>query len=213
MPCPSFRPDNIPAAYLETDVMTTPAKPRLLGISGSLRKASTNTAVLVALGEIVADRATLEIFPLGDLPLYNQDIDVEPPLAPVAALREALAAADGVVIASPEYNYGMSGVLKNALDWASRPYGKAKLTGKPVLTITVSPASTGGVRAQIQLNETLTAIAALVVLRPQAVIGSVFQKMTDGRFTDETALKFLAAGIDDLLRDIRKTGSVIKQEV
>jgi len=91
-----------------------------------------------------------------------------------------------VIIASPEYNYGMSGVLKNALDWASRPYGKAKLTGKPVLTVTVSPASTGGVRAQIQLNETLTAIAALVVLRPSGDRQRL-PEMTDGVFTDETA--------------------------
>ena len=188
------------------------SKPRLLGISGSLRKASTNTAILRALAETVADRATLEIFPLNDIPLYNQDIDVDPWPATVTALREAIAAADGVVISSPEYNYGMSGVLKNALDWASRPYGKAKLTGKPVLTITASAASTGGVRAQAQLNETLTAIAALVVLRPQAVIGSALQKMTDGKFTDETSLKFLSAAIDDLLRDIVKTQAVIKQE-
>jgi chromate reductase, NAD(P)H dehydrogenase (quinone) len=188
------------------------SKPRLLGISGSLRKASTNTAVLTALGEAVADKAVLEIFPLGDLPLYNQDIDVEPLPHAVEALRHAIARADGVIISSPEYNYGMSGVLKNALDWASRPYGKAMLTGKPVLTLTVSPASTGGVRAQIQLNESLTAIAALVVLRPQAVIGSVLGKMTDGKFTDETSLKFLIAAVDDLLRDIAKTQAVIKQE-
>jgi chromate reductase len=188
------------------------AKPRLLGISGSLRKASTNTAILKALASAVADRAALEIFPLNDIPLYDQDIDVEPPLLAVAAFREAIAKADGVVISSPEYNYGMSGVLKNALDWASRPYGNSRLTGKPVLTITASAASTGGVRAQGQLNETLTAIAALVVLRPQSVIGSVFQKMTDGKFTDETSLKFLSAAIDDLLRDIAKTQAVIHQE-
>ena len=188
------------------------AKPRLLGISGSLRKASTNTAILKALAEAVSDKATLDIFPLNDIPLYDQDIDVEPSWPAVAAFREAVVAADGVVISSPEYNYGMSGVLKNALDWASRPYGKSRLTGKPVLTITASAASTGGVRAQTQLNETLTAIAALVVLRPQSVIGSVFQKMTDGKFTDETSLKFLSAAIDDLLRDIAKTQAVIHQE-
>jgi chromate reductase, NAD(P)H dehydrogenase (quinone) len=188
------------------------SKPRLLGISGSLRKGSTNTAVLQALAGCIADRATLDLFWIGHLPLYNQDIDVEPPVEPVAALRAAIAAADGVVIASPEYNYGMSGVLKNALDWASRPYGRSNLTGKPTLTITVSPASTGAVRAQIQLNETLTAIAALVVLRPQAVIGSVFQKMSDGRFTDEAGLKFLNLAIDDLLRDIARKAAVITQE-
>ena len=188
------------------------AKPRLLGISGSLRKASTNTAILKALAEAIADRATLEIFPLNDIPLYDQDIDVEPSLPAVAAFRDAVGAADGVVVSSPEYNYGMSGVLKNALDWASRPYGKAKLTGKPVLTVTASAASTGGVRAQLQLNETLTAIAALIVLRPQSVIGSALKKMTDGKFTDEMSLEFLTAAVDDLLRDIAKTQSVIKQE-
>jgi chromate reductase len=195
-----------------TIVTEISGKPRLLGLSGSLRKASSNTAVLVALGAAVADRATLDLFPLGDLPLYNQDIDLELSLPAVAAFRAAVGAADGVVIASPEYNYGMSGVLKNALDWASRPYGKSNLTGKPVLTITVSPATTGGVRAQIQLNETLTAIAALVVLRPQAIIGQVHQKMQDGRFTDQTSLKFLGAAIDDLLRDIARTQAVIRQE-
>jgi chromate reductase len=187
-------------------------KPRLLAISGSLRKASSNTAILRALAEVVADKATIEIFPLDDLPLYNQDIDSDPWPPAVTALRDAIAASDGIIISSPEYNYGMSGVLKNALDWASRPYGKAKLTGKPVLTVTASMASTGGVRAQLQLNETLTAIAALVVLRPQAIIGSVLQKMTDGRFTDETSLKFLNAAVDDLIRDIAKTQAVIKQE-
>ena len=187
-------------------------KPRLLGISGSLRKASSNTAILTAVAEMIADKATLELFPLDDIPLYNQDIDVEPWPPAVTALRDAIAAADGVIISSPEYNYGMSGVLKNALDWASRPYGKAKLTGKPVLTVTASMASTGGVRAQLQLNETLTAIAALVVLRPQSIIGSVLQKMTDGRFTDEASLKFLNAAVDDLLRDIAKTQAVTKQE-
>ncbi len=187
-------------------------KPRLLGISGSLRKASANTAILNALGEAIADKATLEIFPLNDIPLYNQDIDIDPVPANVQAFRQAIAAADGIVISSPEYNYGMSGVLKNALDWASRPYGKATLTGKPVLTVTASVATTGGVRAQGQLNETLTAIAALVVLRPQSVIGAVLQKMTDGKFTDETSLKFLTAAIDDLLRDIAKTQAVVKQE-
>jgi chromate reductase len=189
------------------------AKPRLLGISGSLRKASSNTAILKALAGAIADKATLELFALHDIPLYDQDIDVEPPSPAVAAFRDAIAAADGVVISSPEYNYGMSGVLKNALDWASRPYGKSSLTGKPVLTITASAASTGGVRAQGQLNEALTAIAALVVLRPQSVIGSALQKMTDGKFTDETSLKFLSAAIDDLLRDIAKTQVVTRQEI
>jgi len=188
-------------------------QPRLLGLSGSLRKGSYNTAILAALSEIVANEATLELFPLNDVPLYDQDADTETPPEAISRLRAAVASADGLVIASPEYNAGMSGVLKNALDWISRPYGKSRLTGKPVLTLTSSPATTGGARAQAQLNETLTAIAAQIVLRPQAVIGSVHSKMSAGKFTDANSLQFLKAGVADLLRDIARYGSSISQEV
>jgi chromate reductase len=193
--------------------MTAPIKPRLLALSGSLRRQSYNTAILAALAEVVAAQANLELFPLNDVPLYDQDADTETPPAVIARLRVAVASANGIVIASPEYNAGMSGVLKNALDWISRPYGKSGLTGKPVLTITSSPATTGGARAQAQLNETLTAIAAQIVLRPQAVIGSVHTKMTEGRFTDADSLKFLKEGVADLLRDIERYGSAIRQEL
>lgn len=193
--------------------MTAPIKPRLLALSGSLRRQSYNTAILAALAEVVAAQANLELFPLNDVPLYDQDADTETPPAVIARLRVAVASANGIVIASPEYNAGMSGVLKNALDWISRPYGKSGLTGKPVLTITSSPATTGGARAQAQLNETLTAIAAQIVLRPQAVIGSVHTKITEGRFTDADSLKFLKEGVADLLRDIERYGSAIRQEL
>jgi len=193
--------------------MTAPIKPRLLALSGSLRRQSYNTAILAALAEVVAAQANLELFPRNDVPLYDQDADTETPPAVIARLRVAVASANGIVIASPEYNAGMSGVLKNALDWISRPYGKSGLTGKPVLTITSSPATTGGARAQAQLNETLTAIAAQIVLRPQAVIGSVHTKMTEGRFTDVDSLKFLKEGVADLLRDIERYGSAIRQEL
>ena len=192
--------------------MAVQIKPRLLGLSGSLRKGSYNSAILAALAEIVVGEASLDLFPLNDVPLYDQDSDTEAPPAVVVRLRAAVASADGVIIASPEYNAGMSGVLKNALDWISRPYGKSTLTGKPVLTLTSSPASTGGARAQAQLNETLTAIAAQIVLRPQAVIGSVHSKMTGGKFTDTKALHFLKEGVADLLRDIARLGSAVHQE-
>jgi len=191
--------------------MTLSPKPRLLGISGSLRKASYTSAILVALADTVQAHAALTIFPLNDVPLYNQETDTNTPPPSVAALRAAIGEADGIVIASPEYNAGMSGVLKNALDWASRPYGKSTLTGKPVLTLTASPASTGGARAQAQLNETLLAIAARLVLRPQAVIGAVHDKMTAGRFTDAKTLGFLKSGVDDLLWDIAHR-SLARQE-
>jgi chromate reductase, NAD(P)H dehydrogenase (quinone) len=188
------------------------SKPRLLGISGSLRKGSNNTAILSSLADAIRDRAELVVFPLNEVPLYDGDIDVDPVPAGVAALRQAIADADGVIIATPEYNYGMSGVLKNALDWASRPYGKATLTGKPVLTFSSSPAFTGGVRAQAQLNETLTAIAAQLVLRPQTVIASVHEKVKDGHLVDETTLGYLKAGVEDLLSNIERNAAVIRQE-
>ncbi len=110
-----------------------------------------------------------------------------------------MAGSDGVVIATPEYNHGVPGVLKNALDWASRPLGGAALTGKPVLVISVSPAFTGGVRAQAQVNETLLAIHSRPVLGPQVVIGNVADKVSDGRLTDEPSLRFALSAIDRLV--------------
>jgi len=176
---------------------------RLLGLSGSLRRASNSTAVLRGLKDALGLRATLDIFPLHAVPLYNEDDDAEHAPESVLALRSAVDTSDGVIMISPEYNHGMSGVLKNALDWASRPYGLSVLKGKPVLTMTASPAFTGGVRAQQQMNETLASIPARPVFRPQIVIGGVHEKVRDGRFIDEGALSFALAGVDDLIEEIR----------
>ena len=187
-------------------------RPVLLGISGSLRKGSHCTAILKNIVDAAESRATLEIFPLDAVPLYNQDLDNELPPESVTALRQAIERAAGLVIVTPEYNYGMSGVLKNALDWASRPYGKSKLKGKAVLTLSASPAFTGGVRAQAQLNETLLSNAALLVLRPQIVIGTVHEKIRDGRVVDQETARFLAEGLNDLLGDIASKATVADQE-
>src|SRR3979411_1529121 len=176
---------------------------RLLGLSGSLRRASNSTAVLRGLQNALAPKAALNIFPLHGMPLYNEDDDGEHAPESVHALRSAIETSDGVIMISPEYNHGMSGVLKNALDWASRPFGQSVLRGKPVLTMTASPAFTGGVRAQQQMNETLVSIPARLALRPQIVIGGVHEKVRDGRLVDEAALRFALAGVDDLLEEIR----------
>src|SRR5260370_31322067 len=138
----------------------------LLGLSGSLRRASNSTAVLRGLQDALAPRAALNIFPLHGMPLYNEDDDAEHAPESVRALRSAIEASDGVIMISPEYNHGMSGVLKNALSWASPPYGQSALRGKPVLTMTASPAFTGGGRAPEQMNETLISIPAHLVPRP-----------------------------------------------
>jgi chromate reductase, NAD(P)H dehydrogenase (quinone) len=176
---------------------------RVLGLSGSLRRASNSTAVLRGLQDALAPRVALKIFPLHATPLYNEDDDGEHAPESVRALRSAIETSDGMIMISPEYNHGMSGVLKNALDWASRPYGRSALGGKPVLTMTASPAFTGGVRAQQQMNETLVSIPARLVHRPQIVIGGVHEKVRDGRLVDEAALRFALAGVDDLLDEIR----------
>ena len=174
----------------------------LIGISGSLRRGSANSAVLHSIKEALTMHE-MEIFELNMIPLYNEDEDGEVASASVCNLRRKVAAADGVVLASPEYNYGMSGVLKNALDWLSRPYGKSALKGKPVLNLTVSPAFTGGVRAHQQLNETLTAIGAHTLVRPQIVIGSVQSKLSGNRLTDAATLEFALAGVEDLCREVK----------
>jgi chromate reductase len=175
----------------------------LLGLSGSLRRASNSTAVLRGLQDALGLRAALDIFPLHAIPLYNEDDDAEHAPESVRALRSAIEASDGVIMISPECNHGMSGVLKNALDWASRPFGRSALKSKPVLTMTASPAFTGGVRAQQQMNETLASIPARPVFRPQIVIGGVHEKVRDGRLIDEAALSFALAGVDDLIEEIR----------
>src|ERR1700747_932035 len=100
---------------------------QLLGLSGSLRRASNSTAVLRGLQDALAPRVALKIFPLHATPLYNEDDDGEHAPESVRALRSAIKTSDGMIMISPEYNHGMSGVLKNALDWASRPYGQSAL--------------------------------------------------------------------------------------
>lgn len=178
------------------------SKPRLLALSGSLRQASFSTAVLRGLADAAASRAEIVVHTLNDVPPYNQDLDTATPPDGVVALRAAIGGADGLIIVSPEFNYGLPGVLKNALDWASRPYGAATITGKPVLKATESPAFTGGARAQAPMNEVLLAIGARPLQRPQTVIAAVHEKIEEGRLVDEATLSFLLAGVDDLIRDI-----------
>jgi chromate reductase len=175
---------------------------RLLGISGSLRRDSYCTAILRTLGETIAQSATLEIFDLSSIPPYNEDEEGERSPQAVLDLRQALGKCDGVVLASPEFNHGMPGVLKNALDWASRPAYRSPFAGKPSLILTASPAFTGGVRAQSQIADTLTAMLAHVVAVPQVVIASVHEKMAHGRMTDSASLQYLAVAVDALANAI-----------
>jgi chromate reductase len=174
----------------------------LIGISGSLRRGSANSAVLHSIKDALAMH-DMEIFELNGIPLYNEDEDGDAACGSVRTLRRKIAAADAVVLASPEYNHGMSGVLKNALDWLSRPHGQSVLKAKPVLNLTASPAFTGGARAHQQMNETLAGMGAHTIIRPQIVIGGVYDKLSESRLTDAPTLAFVLAGVEDLVREVK----------
>jgi chromate reductase, NAD(P)H dehydrogenase (quinone) len=175
---------------------------RLLGIAGSLRRGSFSSAVLASLAERAPGDIAITCHSLGDVPLYNADDDTEAPPAGVRRLWQAIGGSDGLVIVTPEYNYGIPGVLKNALDWASRPGSGFCLRGKPVLTLSVSPGATGAARAHCQLVATLDAVLARALLRPQITIGAVADKVQEGRLTDPASLAAGLAGLDDLRQEI-----------
>jgi len=176
---------------------------RLLAISGSLRKDSFSTAILRGLKAHVTSH-DIDILTLNDVPPYNQDEDGETKPAGVAKLKSAIEQADGLIISSPEYNYGIPGVLKNAIDWASRPGFNSVLKGKTALIITSSPGATGGARAHAPIREALAATGVNVLPRAQATVIEVGKKVADNRLTDEKTLSFLAEGVEDLVREIRR---------
>jgi chromate reductase, NAD(P)H dehydrogenase (quinone) len=140
----------------------------LLGICGSLRKASTNRALLVAVGEALPEGASLTLFErLGELPIFNSDL-VDP--EPVVELKHAIAAADGLVIAVPEYNYSIPGGLKNALDWVSRPPATSPMRGKPVGLVGAASGMSGTIRAQLHLRQMLVYSDSPCLNQPEVLI-------------------------------------------
>ena len=174
----------------------------LLGLSGSLRRGSSSTAVLHTVAERLPADTVMTSVPLDPLPLYNEDEDRPEVLQAIEAFRSAIETADGLVVISPEYNHGISGVLKNAVDLVSRPGYESVLKNKPVLVMSTSNSPLGGVRAQLQLRETFASTLSRVVARRQIVIGQAPKKIVDGRLADEANLAFIADSIDDLLDEI-----------
>ena len=162
----------------------------ILGISGSLRRRSYNTALLETAAQLLPPGSTLEIFDLSSLPIYNQD-DEKPFPPAVEDFRHRLALADALLIASPEYNASITGALKNAIDWASRPPSQP-LNGKPAAIMGASTGNFGTLRAQLHLRQILTHVGALTLPKPEVLIaraGQVFAP--DGELVDETARGFL----------------------
>jgi len=165
---------------------------KILGISGSLRKASFNTAALRACRELMPQGMTLEIAEIGDIPMFNQDIFDAGLPAPAKRFRDAVTAADGVLIASPEYNFSLTPALKNAIDWASRPPNQS-WQDKPVAVFSASAGPLGGARVQYDMRRILGQLWAHVLPRPEVFIGSASTKFdAQGKLTDEATRKFLA---------------------
>ena len=168
-----------------------------------MRRESFSTAVLNTLREALASELTIERFDIGTLPLYNADLDGDHPPEPVRALKSAIAASQGLLIVSPEYSYGVPGVLKNALDWASRPAYQSVLKDKLAGIISVSRSFTGGVRAQGDLKRALYGSLARTLPWQEVVIGMVQDKVKNGKLTDETSLKFSLDLVRGLANEIR----------
>ncbi len=166
---------------------------KVLGISGSLRKASFNTGLLRAAQEIAPEGMEITMFDIKDLPFYNGDVEAEGDPASVIALKAAVRDADAVLFATPEYNWGTSGALKNAIDWASRDREKGSLMGKPA-TIIGAGGRAGTARAQMQIHETLAETGAVVMVKP----GVQIQAFAPGTFDSEGNL--IDEGTRELLR-------------
>jgi chromate reductase len=164
----------------------------ILGISGSLRKASWNTAALRAVSELLPEGNELGIAEIGDLPLMNQDLEQDGKFPePVERLRREIQAADALLFATPEYNASIPAPLKNAIDWGSRPANS--FAGKPAAIIGVSGGLLGTARGQYPLRQTLGVLSLQLLGQPEVFIGHGGQKFTDGELTDQATKDFLAA--------------------
>jgi chromate reductase, NAD(P)H dehydrogenase (quinone) len=174
---------------------------KVCGIAGSLRRDSYNRSLLAAAAGLAPERMTIAIFDrLGDVPLYDADVEARGDPEAVVALKSAIGEADALLIATPEYNHGIPGVLKNAIDWASRPPSRTVLAGKHTALIGASPGRTGTARAQLALRESLASTRTPILLGPELLVGEAQKKFAeDGTLSDDATRKFLRAHLERLL--------------
>jgi chromate reductase len=177
--------------------------PVLLGMSGSLRTGSYSNAILETLREKFAGRAELQLYDLAPIPLYNQDFegDKRPP-ADKRMLAD-IAEADGLVMCAPEFNHSIPGVLKNAIDWASRPSFQSVLAYKHVAIMATSRGPLGGARCLEHMKVALDSCLSRVTLAREVIITATESKIFDGRLVDETSLDFACGAVEALLTEIR----------
>jgi len=160
-------------------------KIKILGVVGSLRKDSYNHFALRAAQELLPEGAVLDLVELHGIPVFNQD-DEMTPSASVLAFKKQILVADAILFATPEYNYSVPGGLKNAIDWASRPYGDSVWLGKPAAIMGASVGSLGTARAQYHLRQILVSLNMPVVNQPEVMIGNAAKAFSlDGKLTDD----------------------------
>ena len=184
-----------------------PTTCNILGIAGSLRRESYNRSALRAAAQLVPAGARLDVFDLDGIPDFNQD-DEQPPPAKVAELKRRVRAADALLFVTPEYNYSIPGVLKNAIDWASRPYGDSAWSGKPAAIMGASLATIGTARAQYHLRQVFVFLDVHAVNQPEVMIGNAAAKFDGaGTLTDERtreAIRELLQNLVDLTERLRR---------
>lgn len=179
-------------------------KLKILGFAGSLRAGSYNKSLLRAAGEMLPNVSILEIFDLADIPPYNQDIEMDMP-PKVKEFKSKIREGDAILIATPEYNYSVPGALKNAIDWASRPYGDNSFDGKPVAIMSASPGMLGGVRAQYHLRQSFVYLNMYPVNGPDVVVNFAQQKFdANGNLVDQDTRKFLGQLLQNLVNWTRR---------
>lgn len=179
---------------------------RILGIAGSLRRASYNRAALRTATMLVPEGAILETFELDGIPAFNQDEEGNPP-AQVVELKRRIREADAILFVTPEYNYSVPGVLKNAIDWASRPYGDSAWNGKPVALMGASSGALGTARAQYHLRQSFVFLNMFPVNQPEVMISNAASRFDEeGNLTDDTTKEFIRRLLQNLVAWTQRIG-------
>jgi chromate reductase len=172
---------------------------RILGIAGSIRQDSYNRSALKAAASLAPEGATVEVFDIKDIPIYNQDLETEAPQA-VVDLKNKIREADAILFVTPEYNYSVPGVLKNAIDWASRPYGDNAWDGKPAAIMGASVGAIGTARAQYHLRQMFVFLNVFAVNQPEVMIGNCASRFDEqGNLTDDQTKDMIRQLLQNLI--------------
>jgi chromate reductase len=172
---------------------------RILGIAGSLRRESYNRAALRAATKLLPEGAMLDVFELDGIPGFNQDDEQNPP-EKVVELKRRVREADAILFVTPEYNYSVPGVLKNAIDWASRPYGESAWSGKPAAIMGASIGATGTARAQYHLRQMMVFLNMFPLNQPEVMIGNAADRFdAEGNLTDGTTKDYIRKLLEALV--------------